>query len=255
MGKPGLQLGGAHADGISLVDRPRARLAEPRGCRTARSFPWLRCRVANSRRFIHGQDRRMGCRPRRDDLFQAFKSELGSLRFIAEDLGFITPDVCALRDQFSLPGTRVLQFAFDGSSKNPHLPTNYPSNVVAYTGTHDNNTSRGWYEQLSPVSRQQLSSYLNQSGINNPDPAHALMEAAWKSPASLAIAPLQDLLSLGSEARMNVPGSPEGNWRWRCTADMLAAAPFQWLKRLTQSSGRAAQSADGRASALMEVAS
>jgi 4-alpha-glucanotransferase len=172
------------------------------------------------------------------DFFSAVKRELGVLPFIAEDLGLITPDVCALRDQFQLPGTRVLQFAFDGHSDNPYLPHNYVSNTVVYTGTHDNPTSREWYEELPAYQRQNLWRYLKSPEGESSQVAWDLMRLAWSSVAALAIAPLQDLLNLGPEARMNVPGRPEGNWTWRCTEEMLSSPAFQSLRKLTRSSNR-----------------
>jgi 4-alpha-glucanotransferase len=172
------------------------------------------------------------------DFFKAVKKELGGLPFIAEDLGLITADVCALRDQFQVPGTRVLQFAFDGNSDNPYLPHNYVSNAVVYTGTHDNTTTRGWYEELPPYQRQNLWRYLTSLHRDAREIAWDLTHLAWSSPAALAIAPLQDLLNLGAEARMNVPGRSEGNWGWRCTDELLSAADFHWLRDLTRSSNR-----------------
>jgi 4-alpha-glucanotransferase len=172
------------------------------------------------------------------DFFSAVKRELGVLPFIAEDLGLITPDVYALRDQFRLPGTRVLQFAFDGYSDNPYLPHNYVSNTVVYTGTHDNPTSREWYEELPAYQRQNLWRYLKSPEGEISQVAWDLMRLAWSSVAALAIAPLQDLLNLGPEARMNVPGRPEGNWSWRCADEMLSAPAFHSLRELTKSSNR-----------------
>jgi 4-alpha-glucanotransferase len=171
-------------------------------------------------------------------LFSAVQSELGALPFIAEDLGFITPDVGALRDQFHVPGTRVLQFAFDGHSDNPYLPHNYVSNAVVYTGTHDNPTTRGWYEELPDDQRRNLWNQLKRPMGESGEAAPALMRLAWSSVAALAVAPLQDLLNLGSEARMNMPGRAGGNWRWRCTEDMLSASAFQWLRDLTTAANR-----------------
>jgi 4-alpha-glucanotransferase len=171
-------------------------------------------------------------------LFSAVQKELGALPFIVEDLGMITPDVYTLRDEFGLPGTRVLQFAFDGHPDNPHLPNNYVSNTVVYTGTHDNPTSRGWYEDLPNDQRQNLKRYLQLPEGTTSDAATELMELAWASKAALAMAPLQDLLNLGNEARMNVPGRVDGNWRWRCTKDMVADPAFEWLRDLTKSSNR-----------------
>jgi len=172
--------------------------------------------------------------------FNALQRELGGLPFFAEDLGIITPDVSALRDEFHLPGTRVLQFAFDGHSDNPHLPDNYQPNAVGYTGTHDNPTTRGWYEDLPDTARGNLWRYLKRPGGTSADASPALLRVLWSSVAALAMAPLQDVLNLGKEARMNQPGSAEGNWRWRSTDEMLAAPAFQSLQELTRASARAA---------------
>ncbi|HEX7788642.1 MAG TPA: 4-alpha-glucanotransferase, partial [Methylomirabilota bacterium] len=178
------------------------------------------------------------------EFFRAVEQDLGALPFIAEDLGLITPDVTTLRDQFHLPGMRVLQFAFDGKVDNPYLPDNYVPDTVVYTGTHDNATTRGWYEELSAEQRQNVWSYLGRSGGAAPEAAPALMHLAWASVAALAIAPLQDLLNLGNEARMNVPGRAEGNWRWRCTEEMLSDRAFEWLRDLTSTSGRSQGGSD-----------
>jgi 4-alpha-glucanotransferase len=172
------------------------------------------------------------------DFFRAAEKELGALPFIAEDLGLITPDVYALRDQFQLPGMRVLQFAFDGHPDNPYLPGNYVSNTAVYTGTHDNPTTREWFEDLPDDQRQNLWKYLKRPPGASSEAAHALMSLAWSSSAALAMAPLQDLLNLGREARMNVPGRAEGNWRWRSTEQMLSDPAFEWLRELTKTSNR-----------------
>jgi 4-alpha-glucanotransferase len=171
-------------------------------------------------------------------LFLAVQKELNALPFIAEDLGMITNDVYALRDEFRLPGMRILQFAFDGHPDNPHLPDNYVSNTVVYTGTHDNPPTRGWFEALPPEQRQNVWRYLKRSEGQPNDVAPALMEAAWSSRAALAMAPLQDVLNLGNEARMNVPGRPSGNWKWRCTEEMLSGPAFERLRELTNSAHR-----------------
>src|SRR5215467_10423009 len=173
------------------------------------------------------------------DFFVTAEKELGALPFIAEDLGLITPDVSALRDQFRLPGMRVLQFAFDGKSDNPHLPHNYAPNTVVYTGTHDNPTTRSWFEELPEQQKRYLWTYLKRPAGEAREVSEALIHSAWSSVAALAIAPLQDLLNLGNDARMNLPGRAEGNWRWRCTEDMLTPAAFQWLHDLTKTSNRA----------------
>jgi 4-alpha-glucanotransferase len=173
------------------------------------------------------------------ELFAAVGSELGALPFIAEDLGLITGDVQTLRDRFQLPGMRVLQFAFDGNSDNPHLPGNFVSNTVVYTGTHDNPTTRGWFEELPDRQKQYLWTYLRRPAGDSSDVAAALMNLAWSSPAALAMAPLQDVLNLGNEARMNLPGRADGNWGWRCTDEMITATSFDSLRDLTGASGRA----------------
>ena len=209
-----------HVDVIRL-DHFRAFAAAwhvPAGAATAQAGQWVRGPGA--------------------EFFKAIEESLGDLTLIAEDLGLITPDVTALRDQFRLPGMRVLQFAFDGKADNPYLPHNYVHNTVVYTGTHDNPTTRGWYEELSDPQRQNVWSYLRRSGGAVSEVAPALMHLAWESVAALAIAPLQDLLNLGNEARMNVPGRAEGNWRWRCTEEMLSTRAFEWLRDLTNVSGR-----------------
>jgi 4-alpha-glucanotransferase len=173
------------------------------------------------------------------DFFNAIRKGLGGVPFIAEDLGLITPDVGALRDAFELPGTRVLQFAFDGHSDNPYLPDNYVANTVVYTGTHDNPTTRGWYEELPDAERRTMWGYLKRAPGTSSEATPALLDLAWSSNAALAVAPLQDVLNLGKEARMNRPGSAEGNWHWRCTDEMLAAPAFQSLRDMTRASARA----------------
>jgi 4-alpha-glucanotransferase len=161
------------------------------------------------------------------DFFDAMKRELGTLPFIAEDLGVITPDVVALRDRYEIPGTRVLQFGFDGASAH---------NTVVYTGTHDNNTTRGWFETLPEDQRRNVWKYLRQSLGESRGAAPALRELAWSSGAALAMAPLQDLLNLGADARMNTPGRIEGNWGWRCSETMLSSSSFEWLRDMTEAS-------------------
>ncbi len=169
---------------------------------------------------------------------EAVRTDLGGLPFIAEDLGSITPDVRALLDEFQLPGTRVLQFAFDGNTDNPYLPDHFVSNTVVYTGTHDNAPTRQWYEDLNEDQRRNLWNYLKRGPGDGAEVAPALISLAWSSRAALAMAPLQDLLDLGGETRMNVPGSAGGNWWWRFSEEMLAPAAFEWLRDLTEGAGR-----------------
>jgi 4-alpha-glucanotransferase len=170
--------------------------------------------------------------------FSAVEKALGGLPFVAEDLGTLTADVSALRDEFHIPGTRVLQFAFDGHADNPYLPENYVANTVAYTGTHDNPTTRGWYEDLPDSERTNLWRCVKRAPGTGAEVASALLSLAWSSVAALAIAPLQDVLNLGKEARMNLPGSAGGNWRWRVTEDQLAGSALESLRDLTRASGR-----------------
>ncbi|MBH2019746.1 4-alpha-glucanotransferase [Polaromonas sp.] len=152
-------------------------------------------------------------------LFHAIEAALGELPIIAEDLGVITPDVDALRHEFSLPGMRILQFAFGEDAAfdntNAYLPHNFDSNTVVYTGTHDNNTTQGWWAEASPALRQQVLDYL---GTGDGQDIHwQLIRAACASVADTAIHPLQDVLGLGAEHRMNLPGQGEGYWEWRFT--------------------------------------
>jgi 4-alpha-glucanotransferase len=172
--------------------------------------------------------------------FEAVARELGHLPFIAEDLGVITPDVRTLRDQFQVPGTRVLQFAFDGHRDNPYLPENFVPNTVAYTGTHDNAPTRQWYEELPDDQKRNFWGYLKRTPDESAEAAPALLRLAWSSMAALTIAPLQDLLNLGQGTRMNVPGRPNGNWSWRGTENMLSVPAFAWLRELTESANRSA---------------
>ena len=164
-------------------------------------------------------------------LFHAIESELGELAVVAEDLGVITEPVVRLRHELGLPGMVVLQFALGDDPANPHLPQNHQEQSVVYTGTHDNDTTRGWWESLTDEQRAW-------TGLDDGDPARALVEVAWSSRAALAVAPLQDILSLGHEARMNLPGSEEGNWQWRYAAGDLTDERARSLRELTARTGR-----------------
>ena len=153
-------------------------------------------------------------------LFEKVREELGDLPFVAEDLGIITEDVEALRDHFDLPGMRVLQFAFSGP-ENSFLPHACPRRCVIYTGTHDNDTTRGWFAAAPKEERDFCLRYLGRDGG---DIAWDLIRAAWASPAVLALAPMQDVLALESESRMNLPGRPSGSWAWRMQPGSLSEA-------------------------------
>ncbi len=169
-------------------------------------------------------------------LLATVEKALGRLPIIAEDLGVITPEVLALRERFKLPGMRVLQFAFGDKPTNAYLPHNYDANTVVYTGTHDNDTTRGWYRATAEKERDHVRRYLARDGS---DVAWDFIRTAWSSVADCAIAPLQDVLNLGAEARMNTPGRAAGNWSWRFQAPQLHAALLARLAELTELYGRA----------------
>jgi len=182
-------------------------------------------------------------------LFQTLKREFGELPVMAEDLGVITPDVEELRDGFGFPGMRILQFAFGGDTGNLDLPHNFIRNSVAYTGTHDNDTTVGWFlseagagstRDLEQIKRERkfCLKYLDSDGEEiNWD----FIRALWASVADTAITPMQDLLGLGTEARMNLPASTSGNWQWRCGEGDLSGEIAERLKELTETYGRVAK--------------
>lgn len=168
-------------------------------------------------------------------LFEKLRAALGGLPLIAEDLGLITPDVIELRDTLGLPGMRVLQFALGGPD-NLYWPHNFTRNCTAYTGTHDNETVNGWYRGLNDRDRNYLAMTL---GKPLGDPAWDLIRSAWASVAVLAVAPLQDVMSLGDEGRMNTPGVATGNWRWRFRLDQFRGELIERLAELTTLYNRA----------------
>ncbi len=170
-----------------------------------------------------------------EQLFAALQAHYDVLPFVAEDLGIITPEVTALRDRFNLPGMKILQFAFDGSRDNPYLPYNHNHNAIVYTGTHDNDTSLGWYEGLDDGTRQYLRDYLG--GLEESMP-WSLIRLALSSVAVTAIVPMQDILELGSEHRMNTPGTSDGNWLWRFQWDQLPDGAAERLRHFTGLYGR-----------------
>jgi 4-alpha-glucanotransferase len=168
--------------------------------------------------------------------FHKLNSVFGDLPIIAEDLGLITPQVEALRDEFRLPGMKVLQFAFGDDASNPYLPHNYRNpNCVVYTGTHDNDTTTGWFDSLGTAEQERVQCYLGRDGS---DVAWDFMRLAFESVAELAITPLQDMLRLGSEARMNTPGTVEHNWGWRLRPKMLTPGLAGGVRTLTAAYGR-----------------
>jgi len=178
--------------------------------------------------------------------FDEVISVLGELAIIAEDLGVITPEVVRLRERFDFPGMKVLQFAFSsGSAANPYLPHNYPRNCVVYTGTHDNDTTVGWFRNPQPATilrpeqlareRENVLKYL---GTNGTDIHWDLIRLAFMSVADTAIIPFQDILGLGSEARMNTPATADGNWSWRFAEAMITSDIIDRLTRMTRVYGR-----------------
>ncbi|HBR92851.1 MAG TPA: 4-alpha-glucanotransferase, partial [Opitutae bacterium] len=159
-------------------------------------------------------------------------------KLVAEDLGIITDEVNALRQATGLPGMAVLQFAFGGEADNAYLPHNYERNCVAYSGTHDNDTTIGWYQGLDEATQDHIRRYI---GVSGDEIAWDFIRLAIKSSAHLAVFPLQDLMSLGSEARLNTPGAPTGNWQWRYLPHQLDALETQsadYLRDLLQLYGR-----------------
>jgi 4-alpha-glucanotransferase len=168
-------------------------------------------------------------------LFEAMERSLGRLPIVAEDLGVLTPEVEALRDRFEFPGMKVLQFAFDSDATNPFLHHRHRANGVVYAGTHDNDTTAGWWAAASEPVRAYARAYL---GRPLADPAWELIRAGMMSVSDTFVASAQDLLSLGGEARMNFPGRPAGNWSWRLrpgeldgrVADRLRAATADYAR-------------------------
>jgi 4-alpha-glucanotransferase len=165
-------------------------------------------------------------------LFDAARRELGDVALIAEDLGVITPAVYRLRDELGFPGMVVLHWAFGGGRRNPHRPDNHTPDQVVYTSTHDTDTTRGWFESMRKRDREA-------TGLDPSDPAWGLIEMAYASRANVAIVPAQDVLDLGSDARMNRPGTIHGNWRWRLEPGQLREEHAARLRDSARRSGRA----------------
>lgn len=164
-------------------------------------------------------------------LFKTVKKELGVLPIIAEDLGIITPEVEKLRDDFEFPGMKILQFAFHSDEGSGYLPHNYTPNFIVYTGTHDNDTLQGWFNTLEHAVKERVLAYVD---ANEENVIRKMIRLAWSSTAKMAVIPLQDLLGLGSEARMNIPGTPGGNWQWRFKKEQLNDEMAKWLNHITK---------------------
>jgi 4-alpha-glucanotransferase len=184
-----------------------------------------------------------------DELFETFRREVPGLEIIAEDLGTLTPPVVALRDKFGFPGMKIAQFSFGGGES--EWPRNWPENCVGYTGTHDNDTARAWFEDggarnagrpPEQVERERAA-FLRAAGGSADVPSWEMTRLVWRSPARLAVAPMQDLLDLGAETRMNRPGTMDGNWRWRMEAGALSARLSGRLGTMTGAAGRAPEGA------------
>ena len=177
------------------------------------------------------------------ELFNFLREKLGEVRFFAEDLGIITDDVRELLEETGYPGMRIIQFAFENDWNNPHMPINYPEHCVVYTGTHDNDTSRGWYASEAEWKQLFLYEYLRRNPVDGPeltpDTASQLMILlAMRSRANTCIIPMQDHLDLGSEARINTPGLREGNWAWRMSPGAFTPELAEKIRKITQDSGR-----------------
>jgi malto-oligosyltrehalose synthase/4-alpha-glucanotransferase len=167
------------------------------------------------------------------DFFNALKKAFGELPFVAEDLGEITEDVLQLRDEFNLPGMKILQFAFDESMPaSDYIPHNYNTNFLVYTGTHDNNTIRGWYRELTEESKDRLNKYTGRN-LTEDDIPWVMARLAYASVARIAILPIQDVLGLDEIARMNMPGSGDNNWQWRLLPGQITDAAEQQLQEWT----------------------
>ncbi len=169
-------------------------------------------------------------------MLKAVYDALGQKPIIAENLGVITPDVEEMREEFGMPGMKILQFAFDSGEENEFIPHTYDTNSVVYTGTHDNNTTVGWFHGSSAQDRQHMHDYFC---LDENDPAWSFIRLAWSTVSAIAIAPMQDILRLGEEARMNFPGKSPGYWKWRYTKEMLNEEHAADLLKFTKVYGRA----------------
>jgi 4-alpha-glucanotransferase len=167
-------------------------------------------------------------------LFRAVRAALGDVAIVAEDLGHITPDVERLLAFTGFPRMKVLQFGFS-KLDDPFLPHNYDANCVVYTGTHDNDTTRGWWATLNDTDRRRVLDYV---GGDASQPEWGLIRAAYESVAQRAVVPMQDVLGLGGEARMNTPSKSDGNWAWRARREHFGAELGARLRRLSELAGR-----------------
>ena len=177
-----------------------------------------------------------------EKLLLVLQQEMGEIPLVAEDLGIITPEVRALKQQFGLPGMSIMQFGFDHFDDNPHKPKNIGPDAVAYTGTHDNDTLLGWYRTLSDEMRLHINRELEID--SEQDVTESMIMRAFSSNASLAVIPLQDFLQLGAEARMNTPGTIENNWRWSFQWDQLDTELYEQIHHWVDLCGRGGENAE-----------
>lgn len=210
---------------VTLAQVDLVRIDHFRGFQACWEIP-ARSKTAERGRWVQGPGERF---------FHALEEALGPLPVIAEDLGIITPEVEALRDRLGYPGMKVLQFAFGDDARNPHLPHNLERHCVLYTGTHDNDTTVGWFASCPPRVRAAVLRYL---GTDGREIHWDLIRLALAAVADAAVIPLQDVLGLGSEARMNLPGHASGNWKWRFTSEQLKPELATRLRELAVTYGR-----------------
>jgi 4-alpha-glucanotransferase len=170
-----------------------------------------------------------------EQLFDALLSHFGELPLVAEDLGIITDEVTALREKYAMPGMKILHFAFGGDASNPYLPHQQCWDSVTYTGTHDNNTTLGWYEEIDEHVKKHIRAYLGESTETMP---WWLIRVCMQSVSQMAVVPMQDLLVLDGSHRMNVPGTVEGNWSWQFEWDWLDECIAPKLKAMNSLYGR-----------------
>lgn len=173
-----------------------------------------------------------------DELLAAIHRALPGLQLVAEDLGIITPEVDALRLKYHLPGMKILQFAFSGEPENPYLPEHIVPESVVYTGTHDNDTTLGWFENMDEQQRAHLLQYLGVEEISGSELVQKMMALALQSAAYLAVIPMQDILHLDARHRMNIPGTASGNWHWRFSWQQLTPAQQQFFRAAIEQSAR-----------------
>lgn len=171
----------------------------------------------------------------RDHFFLSLEEEFGHLPFIAEDLGIIPPEVNHLREMFSFPGMKILQFAFNGEAHHLYLPHNFEKDCVVYTGTHDNESIVSWWESTNAKTKEQVLRYLGKQTVKI---HREMIRLASSSAANLALFPLQDILGLGAESRMNTPGKAEGNWTWRFAPELITKEVMEFLGNVTEIFGR-----------------